>query len=72
VSLFHAVTHLNRDNADPEFILPLLQRVAMPKYSSLSSLDAGYMRKAICHLDLIWYKQSTGKGNQTPQVAKAG
>ena len=27
--------------------------------------------KAICHLDLIWYKQSSGKGDQTPHVAKA-
>ena len=71
VDFFHAVTHLTKDNGDPEFILPLIQRVAMPKYSSLSSLDAGFMRKAMCHLDLIWYKQGTGKGSQTTPAAKA-
>ena len=64
VGVFHAITHLTRDNGDPEFILPLLQRVAMPKYSALSSPDGGFMRKAICHLDVIWYKQSSGKGSQ--------
>jgi hypothetical protein len=71
VDFFHALTHLTKDNGDPEFILPLIQRVAMPKYSSLSSLDAGFMRKAICHLDLIWYKQGIGKGSQTTPAAKA-
>jgi len=71
ISLFHALTHVTKDNADPDFILPLIQRVAMPKYSSLSSLDAGFMRKAICHLDLIWYKHITGKGTQTTPAVKA-
>lgn len=70
MDFFHAVTHLTKDNGDPEFILPLIQRVAMPKYSSLSSLDAGFMRKAMCHLDLIWYMRGTGKGSQTT-AAKA-
>jgi hypothetical protein len=55
---FHALTHLTKVNSDPEFILPLVQRVAMPKYFTLPPLVAGSMRKAICHLDLIWYKQS--------------
>jgi len=60
---FHSLTHLTRDNADPEFILPLIQRVAMPKYFTLPALVAGYMRKAICHLDLIWYKRSNTKSS---------
>jgi hypothetical protein len=59
---FHSLTYLTRDNADPEFILPLIQRVAMPKYFTLPALVAGSMRKAICHLDLIWYRRSNAKG----------
>jgi hypothetical protein len=62
---FHSLTYLTGDNADPEFILPLIQRVAMPKYFTLPALVAGSMRKAICHLDLIWYKRNNTKGSQT-------
>jgi hypothetical protein len=53
---FYAITHLTKVNYDPDFILPIIQRVALPQYSSLKSLDATFMRKAICHLDIIWYK----------------
>jgi len=60
---FYALTHVTKDNSDPEFVLPLIQRIAMPHYSSLQSLDATFMRKAICHLDLIWYKPSKAKGS---------
>jgi len=70
-ALFHALTHLDRQNADPEYLLPLLLRVAMPKYSSISPLDAGFMRKAICHLDIVWYKQASAKATDE-LVSKAG
>ena len=61
VMVFQALTHLTREEADPEYVLPLLQRVAMPKYSSMSSDEAGYFRRALCHVDLIWYKQDSEK-----------
>ena len=57
-NFFYALTHLAKNNADPDFILPLIQRAALPQYSSLVPLDAMYMRKAICHLDVIWYKRA--------------
>lgn len=68
---FYALTHLTKDNGDPEFILPLIQRVALPRYSSLKPLDATFMRKAICHLDLTWYKQSTTRSSQMALAAPA-
>lgn len=58
---FYALTHLTKENADPEFILPLIHGTVFPRFSSLKSLDATFMRKAICHLDLVWYKQGTSR-----------
>ena len=57
VTFFHALTHLTREQADPTFVLPILLRTIMPKYQSLSSPHATLMRKAVCHLDIIWYRK---------------
>lgn len=68
---FYALTHLTKENSDPDFLLPLIQRVALPQYSSLKSFDATYMRKAMCHLDLIWYRQGVAKNSEaTAQTSK--
>jgi len=53
VAALQALSHLNRESADPEFILPLSQRVAMPRYSAMTLLNAGLMSEAICHLDIV-------------------
>ncbi|MDQ1471559.1 MAG: hypothetical protein QOJ99_3039 [Bryobacterales bacterium] len=57
VTFFHVLTHLTGAQADPTFLLPILLRTIMPKYQSLNSPHATLMRKAVCHLDIIWYRK---------------
>jgi hypothetical protein len=71
VTMLQAVTHLTREESDPEYILPLLQRVAMPRHSSMTPVEADSFRRALCHLDLIWYKQETEKKAVPTADAKA-
>lgn len=55
-NFFLALTHLDRKSADREFILGLLDRNVLPSYGDISGIQGTYFRKAICHLDVIWFK----------------
>lgn len=50
-----SLTHLPA-SSDKEYVLALLDRVAMSRYWSLASNQVFWLRQAICHLDTIWYR----------------
>lgn len=58
---FQALTHLDRNNADREFILSQFARNVLPCYSDIIGIQGTYLRKAICHLDLLWYRDDVRK-----------
>lgn len=51
------ITHLQRDDIGINDICQLLLKTIIPRYSDLSPNNAYWLRQAICHLDVIWYKQ---------------
>lgn len=63
-NFFLALTHLDRKSADREFILGLLDRNVLPSYGNITGIQGTYFRKAICHLDVIWFKDEVRKRTQ--------
>jgi hypothetical protein len=57
-AFFQALTHLDRNTGDKDYVLSLLDRVAMPRYTSLDGSELQMMRQAICHLDIIWFREA--------------
>lgn len=58
--LFHfceAVTHLAKKDIDWDYISALLKELYKNRYKKSSSNIAGAMRKAICHLDILFYQR---------------
>jgi hypothetical protein len=56
---FEALTHTNAKDFDQDYILGLLTEHVLPSLSHLNGLDRTFFRKALCHLDLIWYKAAS-------------
>lgn len=57
-SFFQALTHLTEADDEIEYVSELLLNGAMPRYTTMDPNHVSTMRRAICHLDKIWYKES--------------
>jgi hypothetical protein len=57
-TFFQALTHLDRTHGNKDFVLSLLNRCALPRYTNLSLNEVSTMRKAICHLDILWFRDA--------------
>jgi hypothetical protein len=53
---FEAITHTNASEFDRDYIFNLLTEHVLPGLSGLSGNPRTAFRKAICHLDLVWYR----------------
>ena len=53
---FEALTHTNAKDFDQDYIFGLLTNHVLPSLSQLNGLGRTAFRKALCHLDLVWYK----------------
>ena len=53
---FEAITHTNASEFDRDYIFNLLAEHVLPGLSGLSGNPRTAFRKAICHLDLVWYR----------------
>jgi hypothetical protein len=53
---FEAVTHINATEFDQDYIFKLIDQLVLPKSQQMVGLTRTYFRKALCHLDLTWYK----------------
>ena len=56
VRFFEALTHTNSKDFDRDYIFAVLSERVLPNLSQLNGLHRTAFRKALCHLDLIWYK----------------
>jgi len=56
---FEALTHTNAEDFDQDYIFALLTNQVLPNLSRLNGLSRTAFRKALCHLDLIWYKAAS-------------
>lgn len=54
--LLEVLTHLQKGDVELNDVCQLLLRTVLPLYSSLGPGDAYWLRQAICHLDMEWYK----------------
>ena len=61
VRFFEALTHTNAAGFDQGYLFGLLIQHVLPTLSQLSGLKKTCFRKAICHLDLTWYRPSLGE-----------
>jgi hypothetical protein len=50
-----SLTHLPA-SSDKEYVLALLDGIAMSRYWSLTANELSLLRQAICHLDSVWYR----------------
>jgi len=53
---FEAVTHINATDFDQDYVFALIDQQILPQLQKLTGLTRTYFRKALCHLDLTWYK----------------
>jgi hypothetical protein len=53
---FEALTHTDSVDFDQTYLFALLADLILPKLSQLEQLERSAFRKALCHLDLTWYK----------------
>jgi hypothetical protein len=53
---FEALTHTNATEFDQDYVFGLLVAHVLPSLSQLNGLTRTVFRKALCHLDLAWYK----------------
>jgi hypothetical protein len=60
VRFFEALMHTNAADFDQGYLFGLLIEHVLPTLSQLSGLRRTYFRKAICHLDLTWYRPNLG------------
>jgi hypothetical protein len=67
-AFFQALTHLDRTIGDKDYVLSLLDRVAMPRYTTLDGPELQMMRQAICHVDIIWFREAV-KGSRVIKPA---
>jgi hypothetical protein len=56
VRFFEALTHIDSSLFDQEYIFGLMNQLVLPKSQKMSGITRTYFRKALCHLDLTWYK----------------
>jgi hypothetical protein len=62
--LFEAITHLERENIDLDYILPYVLNMFQATYENIDGNTASAMRKAICHLDKLLYREDKNKGRK--------
>jgi hypothetical protein len=55
---FETLTHTNATDFDQDYVFGLLVEYVLPSLSQLNGLTRTVFRKALCHLDLAWYKSS--------------
>jgi hypothetical protein len=55
---FEALTHTDNAEFSQDYIFGILIKHIEPRLSALDGLTRTYFRKALCHLDLIWYKSA--------------
>lgn len=55
---FEALTHTNATEFDQDYIFRVLREYIEPRLNTIDGISRSYFRKAICHLDLIWYKST--------------
>jgi hypothetical protein len=53
---FEAVTHINKAEFDQDYIFKLIDQLVLPQSQKMEGTTRTYFRKALCHLDLTWYK----------------
>lgn len=53
---FEALTHMNEKDFDQDYVFSLLVENILPSLSHINGLTRTTFRKAICHLDIIWYR----------------
>ena len=51
-----AITHTSADSFDQNYVFDLMKQHVLPGFQQMSGSTRTYFRKALCHLDLIWYK----------------
>ena len=66
--LLEAMTHID-STFDQEYIFNLLSLHYLPNLTQLRGNSQTAFRKAICHLDIVWYRTKAGKDHQ-PQPFK--
>jgi Putative DNA-binding domain len=54
---FEAITHVNTTEFDQDYIFNVMNQVVLPKFQKMGALERTCFRKALCHLDLVWYKR---------------
>jgi hypothetical protein len=55
---FEALTHIDTAEFNQDYIFEILTKHIEPRLSTIGGLTRTYFRKALCHLDLIWYKSN--------------
>ena len=53
---FEAVTHINATEFDQDYVFKIIDQLILPQSQKMTGLTRTYFRKALCHLDLTWYK----------------
>jgi hypothetical protein len=51
--VFEAVTHLEREEFDPQYVLAVLRDIIASDFSQFSGLGGSRMRQAVAHLDML-------------------
>jgi hypothetical protein len=55
---FEALTHTDTAEFSQDYIFGILIKHIEPRLSAIDGITRTYFRKALCHLDLIWYKSA--------------
>jgi hypothetical protein len=55
---FEALTHTDTARFNQDYIFEILVKHIEPRLNTINGITRTYFRKAICHLDLIWYRSA--------------
>jgi hypothetical protein len=55
---FEALTHTDTAEFSRDYIFEILIKHIEPRLSTIDGITRTYFRKALCHLDLIWYRSA--------------
>lgn len=53
---YEALTHVNATDFDQDYIFNLMNQFVLPGSQKVTGLTRTHLRKALCHLDLTWYR----------------
>jgi hypothetical protein len=56
VRFFEAITHVNAAEFDQDYVFKLIDQAILPTPQKMTPITRTHFRKALCHLDLSWYK----------------